>query len=56
MEHQYNLTLTCRALDDWKGPTLKSRRGQQGEYDITKNEVGKGIDVPFLQEVSIKCS
>lgn len=50
-KHKYNLTLTCRALDRWKGTFLKSRRSQV-EYDIIKKDGGKGIDLPFLQEVS----
>lgn len=48
--HKYNLTLTCKTLDAWKGQHLKGRRTQV-EYDL-KKEGGKGIDLPFLQEVS----
>ncbi|XP_034235979.1 uncharacterized protein LOC117642170 isoform X3 [Thrips palmi] len=48
--HGYNLTLTCRSLDNWNGATLKGRRTQV-EYDIKKSG-GKGVDVPFLQEIA----
>ncbi|KAK3913520.1 E3 ubiquitin-protein ligase RNF216 [Frankliniella fusca] len=47
--NKYNLTLTCRELDNWKGTELKSRRNQV-DYDLTRHDGGKGINVPFLQE------
>ncbi|XP_026284904.2 uncharacterized protein LOC113210921 [Frankliniella occidentalis] len=49
--NKYNLTLTCRQLDSWTGPQLKSRRTQV-DYDLTRHDGGKGINVPFLQEIA----